>query len=135
MDRTAYLANLIGRPWSADQSCWHLARDVQREVFGRDLPMVAVPPDASWRWMIDTISGHPEHQQWREVAYAPGQTITAPDGALVLMARVTQSAHIGVWLASEAAILHADPVAGVALEPVVKLRARGWSRLRFYEPV
>lgn len=135
MNRAAYLSSLIGRPWSADASCWHLAAEVQHELFGRALPSVSVPDDPSWRWMIETISGHPERARWREVQAQPGGFVTAADGALVLMARTTQAAHVGVWLASEGRIIHADQAAGVALETLVTLRARGWARLRFYEHI
>lgn len=133
-DRAAYLTALIGRPWSAAQSCWHLACEVERDLFGRTLPEVSVPADPSWRWMIDAIAAHPEHARWHEVEPAPGGIITAADGALVLMSRATRAAHIGVWLASHGSVIHADPAAGVALDSLSSLRARGWARLRFFEP-
>lgn len=53
----------------------------------------------------------------------------------VLMARVTQGAHVGIWLQPEGRVLHADAEAGVALDAMVTLRARGWARLRFFEPI
>lgn len=135
MTRSSYLTSLIGRPWSSEHSCWYLACEVERELFGRALPDVAVPDHPSWRWMIDAIGAHPERSRWRELPAAPAGIITAADGALVLMSRVTHAAHIGIWLRPEGAVLHADPAAGVALEPLAKLRARGWARLRFYEPI
>jgi len=135
MDRTAFLRSLIGRPWSSSASCWHLAMEVEREMFGRDLPDVEVPSLPSWRWMIDSIEGHPERARWREVERGPHGLVTAADGALVLMARSNRPAHIGVWLRPEQAIIHADQGAGVMLELLTTLRARGWARLRFYEPI
>ncbi|WP_454917270.1 hypothetical protein [Xanthobacter sediminis] len=134
MDRASYLTSLIGRPWSSEQSCWHLAREVERELFGRDLPDADVPDHPSWRWMIGAFSGHPEWTRWSELPAGAGCIVTAADGALVLMARASHPAHIGVWLRPEGGVLHTDPVAGVALEGLAKLRARGWARLRFFEP-
>lgn len=133
-DRTAYLTALIGRPWSPAQSCWHLVREVQRDLFSRDLPEVEVPADPSWQWIVDAFVGHPEeYSRWRLIPETSG-IITAADGALVLMSRARRAAHIGVWLRSPAGVIHADPVAGVVLDSPVALRARGWARLHFYEP-
>lgn len=139
MDRAAYLTALLGRPWSVDGagpdvfSCYGLFRWLQRDLWGRDLPDVHVPADASRRWMIEAMARHDEHQRWGEVEMPMG-IITAVDGAAVLMARVDRSAHIGTWLAAEASILHADDRIGVVRETAAELRVRGWGRLRFYEP-
>lgn len=134
-DRSAYLTSLIGRPWSRESSCWHLAVEVQQALFGRNLPDVRLPDQPSWRWMIDTIEVHPERQNWRETAAAPvAGLIPAPDGALVAMARADRVAHIGVWLAPERLVLHCDETFGVLAESVATLRASGWGRVRFFEP-
>lgn len=139
MDRATYLTSLIGKPWSPDgegpdaYSCWGLARAVQHRLFARDLPSVPVPSHLTWRWMIQAIASHPERGRWAEKPLAGG-IVTAGDGALVLMARADRPAHIGVRLAAEGAILHAGEF-GVVLETMPQLRARGWGRLRFYEPV
>ncbi|TSJ64616.1 hypothetical protein FO470_04985 [Starkeya sp. 3C] len=135
IDRSAYLTSLIGRPWSRGYSCWHLAVEVQQALFGRNLPDVRLPDQPSWRWMIDTIEAHPERQKWRETAAAQVVgLITAPDGALVAMARADRVAHIGVWLAPERLVLHCDETFGVLAESVATLRASGWGRVRFFEP-
>ena len=49
------------------------------------LPEVIVPPDATWRWMIDTIDAHGERAHWREVLPDPLGKIQAGDGAIVLL--------------------------------------------------
>lgn len=133
--RATYLRSLIGRPWSNDASCWHLACEVERNLFGRCLPDVVVPTAPTWRWIIEAIDGHPERSRWQEVEPKYPGLITAADGALVLMASVRRPAHIGVWLKSHQAVIHADQGLGVVLEPVPTLRARGWARLRIYEPI
>ncbi len=135
MDRSAFLRSLIGRPWSSEASCWHLAREVERELFARDLPDVTVREVPTWRWIIAAIESHPERARWREVEQRAAGLVTAADGALVLMASVRLPAHIGVWLTSHQAVIHADQGLGVMLEPIPSLRARGWARLRFYEPI
>lgn len=134
MDRPAFLRSLIGRPWSSSASCWHLAREVERALFAREMPDHPVPENPTWEWMIDAIESHPERAMWREVPRGPHGLITARDGALVLMARARHPAHIGVWLKPERAIIHADQGAGVMLELSVALEARGWRHLVFFEP-
>ena len=135
MTRHTYLTSLIGRPWAPHASCWHLAVEVQRELFCRALPDVTLPDQPSWRWMIDAIAGHPERERWQEVAPpAVVGLINAPDGALVTMARADRAAHIGVWLAPERRVIHGDEAFGVQFETVPELRAGRWNRLRFYEP-
>ena len=133
------LPRLIGKRWAANGrgpnefDCWHLARHIQRELFGRELPSVDVPTDPGWVWMLQTISAHPERGRWRERAQPHG-VIVAGDGALVLMARVQRAAHIGVWLLPEQGIIHCDQTSGVIFEDAGTLRATGWRKLRFYEP-
>ncbi|MFG1256308.1 hypothetical protein V5F79_03220 [Xanthobacter flavus] len=133
--RAAYLTGLIGRRWSPGASCWHLACEVEASLWGRHLPAVEIPDAVTWRWMVDTLAAHPERQRWRELPPNPAGLVAPSDGALVLMARVTQGAHVGIWLHPEGRVLHADAEAGVALDAMVTLRARGWARLRFFEPI
>ncbi|MCS0501374.1 hypothetical protein [Ancylobacter mangrovi] len=131
-DRAAYLSSLLGRPWSPERSCWHVAREIEAALFGVDLPDHAVPDDPSWRWMIEAIAGDPERERWSEVHSPHPHLVTAPDGALVAMGRADRAAHIGVWLAPERAVIHADQVLGTLMEDVPTLKAGGWGRLRFY---
>ena len=136
MDRAAYLTGLLGQKWTRERSCWHVAVEVQSALFGRTLPLVALPDDLTWRWMMETIDQHPERGHWREVPKPamPG-LINAPDGALVAMARAHRAAHIGVWLAPERRVIHCDETFGVQIESVPTLRASGWNQVRFFEPI
>lgn len=139
MDRARYLSALVGRPWAVDGagpdrfSCYGLFRQLQADLWGRTLPDIHVPTDASLRWIMERIARHGEMQRWTEMEM-PGGIITAADGAAVLMARVDRSAHIGAWLAGEGRIIHADDRIGVVTETPAEIRARGWGRLRIYEP-
>jgi hypothetical protein len=46
MERTTFLAPLIGEPWAwQPRNCWDFACRVERELFGRELPRAAVPSD------------------------------------------------------------------------------------------
>lgn len=140
-DRNRFLADLIGKPWQADGKgpdafdCWHLARHIEAVVFSRELPEIDVPAEPTWAWMIETIRDHAERSNWHEVPCDGMGLVRAGDGAVVLMARRDRPAHIGVWLRPEASIIHADAHTGVTFEPLQLLRAKGWRKLRFFEPL
>jgi hypothetical protein len=135
-NRAAFLAPLIGEPWAwQSRNCWDFACHVQRELFGRALPRVAVPADPSKRWVLESIDRHPERAAWREVPDGPGGLVAAADGALVLMAHLRFPAHIGVWLKPEARVIHCSEQHGVCCETVLALRQTGWKQLTFYEPI
>ena len=44
IDRIGYIDSLTGKPWSANFHCWACVRQVQRDLFGRDLPEVPEGP-------------------------------------------------------------------------------------------
>ena len=135
MDRAAFLTFLIGEPWAWQScNCWHFACHVERGLFGRELPRVAVPSDQSKRWILEAIERHPERGSWREVPEGPGGLVAAADGALVLMAHLRFPAHIGVWLKPEGRVIHCSEQHGVCCETILALRQSGWKRLTFYEP-
>jgi hypothetical protein len=138
-DRSTFLSGLIGAPWAAGGhgpawDCWHLAAHVQSVLFGRTLPAVDVPAAPSWGWMISTIRDHGERARWYEVEPATHGLVGADDGALVLMARCDRPAHIGVWLAVERGVIHADARIGVTFQSLATVKAAGWAKLRFYQP-
>jgi hypothetical protein len=115
MDRAAFLAPLIGEPWAwQSRNCWDFACHVQRELFGRELPRVAVPADLSKRWVLQSIDKHPERATWREVPDGPGGPVTAADGALVLMAHFDQQFAIA---ADELDAVSCRPPRGVVRSP------------------
>lgn len=134
-ERTAFLTSLLGQRWAPERTCWHVAALVELRLFGRVLPHVEVPPDPSWAWMIAQIAQHAERERWAEVKPLHAGLVTAPDGALVGLGRMDRAAHIGVWLAPERRVIHCDQTLGVVAEDIATLRARGWGRVQFFEPV
>ena len=135
MTRSTFLNPLIGEPWAwQSRNCWDFACHVQLELFGRALPRVAVPADLSKRWILESIERHPERAAWREVPDGSGG-LAAADGALVLMAHLRFPAHISVWLAPEARVIHCSEQHGVCCESGLALRQMGWKKLTFYEPI
>lgn len=139
MRSAEFIRGLIGRPWEANAEgpdafdCYGLVRYVQRELFGRDLPSVHTVEPYTWRGMIDAIASHPERARWREVEQQ--QRTLMPDGAVVLLASVRMPAHMGVWFRGFGSILHADRPLGVAFQTFAEMRALGWHRALFMEPL
>jgi hypothetical protein len=139
--RNEVLLSVIGKPWAANArgpeafDCFHLMAHVQRVLAGRGFDDIEVPDDPSWSWMIEAIETHPDRQRWREVPASAMGLVRARDLSVVLMARRTNPAHVGVWLKPEAAVIHADQDHGVICDPLADLRTKGWQRLRFYEPM
>lgn len=137
-ERTQFLNSMIGRPWEANAKgpnafdCWHCAKYVKKEVFGEDMPDIEVPSDPSWRWMIDTFKAHDENNNWVEQLQPNNGLLSARDGSLVLMARLTQPAHVGVLFMPEKHVLHCDNVHGVRFDDMLTLKVNGWTKLRYY---
>lgn len=126
MDRDALLAGLIGQPYDKQtRNCWHVVSEVQRDLFGRELP---TSPYADRHERARILASHPERARWEQVA-------NPADGDLVLMARAPgQDIHAGVYLADRQAVIHADAPHGVVLDTVLELeQARRWW-LSFYRP-
>jgi len=139
--RTSFLNSILGKPWVANAKgpdaydCYHLAQYIQKTLFGREMPDIEVPADPTWGYIIDQIENNPERAKWREVPNSMFNIVKAADGALVAMAASQRAAHIGVWLKPEQLIVHTDKPDGVVFQDLTTIRAYGWQRLRFYEPV
>jgi hypothetical protein len=133
--RAEFLADQIGQPWAwRERNCWDFAAHVERELFGRILPIVTVPGDLSKRWVLEAIEAHPERGLWQAAEMGPEGIVSAGDGALVLMAHTRMPAHIGVWLKPEQRVIHCSEQHGVCFETVLALKQMGWRKMTFYEP-
>jgi hypothetical protein len=132
LGRAAYVDALIGKPWQGDGlHCWALVRQVQRDLFGLELPPVidAAPQDP--REAMNHFAGHEERARWAEAA--------APiDGAIMLASRARtgrRSCHAGVYLAlGRGDVIHVDAPHGVVFDDLtvlaVRRRAPTWLVLR-----
>lgn len=133
--RAAHINALLGRPYRARAmgmdafDCYGLARHLQAEFFGRDLPLFQLPADAGRFAIASAITVHPERQRWREIA----QRV---DGAMVVMARQDCGFHLGVFLALDGGIVvHTIEQTGVVAESPFQLTspAARW-RLQYFGP-
>lgn len=139
MDRVEFLSELIGKPWKAGAhgpdafDCWHLCQYVKRNLFQGDLPDIDVPRVPTWPWIIEQFKTNEELKNWKDTKYDPTMPITFPDGTIVLMSRLNQPAHAGIWFRPEMKILHCAEDLGVMFQDVLSLKVDGWAKLRFYE--
>jgi hypothetical protein len=136
----AFVDAVLFKPWRAGAQgpdaydCWGLARAAQRELAGRDLPVVNADP-SDLRAVVRLVTSHPLHSEWHKV--------TRPRHLdLVLMSHSRHPHHIGVWLDLDGGVvLHAteqftkgtaDPnKPGVMAETMPALQAQGWARFQF----
>ncbi len=135
-DIGAYVTALINQPWARDgRHCWRLVIEVQRDLFGRELPVVmdVAPVGIEGRRLKPRLfAEHDERARWREIE-------TPVHSAVVLMrcAHASPDAiiHAGVCLALPAiGILHCDHPQGVTFDTLLELTGlRGWSP-RYFLP-
>lgn len=133
-ERRAAIKGLIGRPYELGAGgpvafdCYSATREVQRLVFGREMPSFEMPGQAGRMGIAAAISAHPERDRWVEVT-------DAVDGAIVTMARHLQGYHMGTWLEEDGGvIIHSLEDIGVTVDGLPALRAIGWRRFRFHVP-
>lgn len=126
-EKAAYVARRNGEPWEmTGLHCWELVRQVQRDVYGRELPEIPGIHAIDVFALARVFNDHEERSRWREVP-------RPVDGAIVLMGRAGSSTrsrdiHAGVYMAVDrGGILHIDRPHGVAFDGLAELSAiRGW---------
>ncbi len=133
--RAAFINQLLGRRYEAGAmglaafDCYGLARYLQAQLFGRDLPMFQLPGEASRFAVASAIAVHPERNRWHRIE-------RAEDGALVVMARQDCGFHLGTFLALDRGlVVHTIEQTGVVAESPWQLAspAARW-RLEYYLP-
>lgn len=117
----AYISALINQPWARDgRHCWRLVREVQRDLFGRKLPVVldmAPLGAAGARLKARLFRDHPERQRWREI-HEPEHGAIA-----ILRGQTGYEQHAGVYLDFDCGgVLHTDTPFGVVFDDLFTLR-------------
>lgn len=138
VNRDEFLAGLIGKPWvkggvGPDEfDCWGLVCYVRSMLYGNVLPNVDAPKDMTRRWMIEQFSTNEELKNWKEISTTNG-LVLAPEGSVVLMARLKNPIHCGIWFEKEQRVLHCCEPDGVVFQGLLTLKAYSWGMLKFYE--
>lgn len=121
----------VGRPWENGAQgphafdCWALVRHVQREHYGRDLPIINVDAD-DIDALHSAMADHPERRRWSAV------DIPA-DGDCIQVWKGGHLDHVGVYLEIDGGrVLHAIRGSGVVCTALPVLKRLGWSPMEFY---
>jgi cell wall-associated NlpC family hydrolase len=118
-----------GAPWAAGATgpdafdCWGLVRDVQRAVFGRDLPHIVVgeePPPQQWR----TIRALVQASAWRRIEQLTART----HGDVLFCLGADGLPHVGV-LVDRQRVLHTYRGGTAAIDRVDALGGLGFGHL------
>ena len=125
--RIAALQALVGAPYDPQDRrpgyhCWGLFREVQRILYGRELPEFDIA-EMSARAQARAFATAPERRRWERIE-GPGH------GCAVLMGRRDTPIHIGAFLVlgpgpADRGILHAARPA-VTFDSLVQMEAAGW---------
>ena len=119
-------ATLIGEPWQlGSNDCWAFFRRVQREHFGRDVPMVDV--DATSAMVCaQAVRDHPERLRWSAVAEPRA-------GDAVLMGKGRHPTHVGLWIDQDGGgVLHCQQGTGVVFSRPAQLALMGWVNTSYW---
>ncbi len=116
----------IGRPWQSGAQgphaydCWSLVRAVQKNVFGRELPIISVNALVQSE-VLAAFKDNAEYQHWQRVEIPQ-------DGDCVITKSSPEIAeHVGIWIDVDGGrILQAVYGAGVvAVRPIITQRVIG----------
>lgn len=128
MSGVHWAAGYIGRPWTPEHDCWAFVREVQREHFGRAVPLVDVD-SYNLRAVIRAFRQHAQGQKWEQVE-------TPDEGDAVLMGRNSDPIHVGLWCDVDGGrVLHCVRNAGVVAQAPFDLAVSGWTNKTFWRYV
>lgn len=127
-----FINSLIGTGWRSgaigprEYDCWTLSVIVQKELFGRDMPLMSVDAE-DVRVVMREIANHPHRKLWKR--------IDKPiHGALVEMTSGRHPFHIGTYLDIDGGgILHSFAPVGCTFDRVAVLEVSGWRRIVYNE--
>lgn len=126
-----WAADYIGIPWQnagndlSGFDCWGLVRHVQKQHYGRDLPLITTDAD-NLPQVRRCFKYHAELSRWQVVD-------TPIDGDCALTFRGGFADHVGVWLSvNGGGVLHALKGHGVLFSKAEVLHRLGWEKVIFY---
>jgi cell wall-associated NlpC family hydrolase len=119
----------VGRAWAPHFNCWHLVQQVQREVFGRDMPALPVGTPEDQRETLQRIT-----KRWRPTTDAPREgdllTMTSDIGP-----------HVGVLVSADRVLHNVGGQDGnriwgcVRVDAIDELGNNGYGHLKLWRAV
>jgi hypothetical protein len=104
--------------------CWSFFRHVERERYARDVPFL--PSPASWAGVAQAVVNWAGKCDWRP-------TDMPRDGDAVILSRLRDPTHVGIWIADLKAVLHCA-VGGSVLHDARHLAAAQWRVRGYFTP-
>lgn len=117
----------LGEPWVAhDNDCWSFFCRVQKEKFGRNVPVINADP-SNISECVRTFSKHSENANWQET-----QLPLEGDGVLMSLNRFPT--HVGLWVEVDGigGVLHCVQHSGVIFSRAANLLLLGFNITGFY---
>lgn len=134
----SYIQRLVGQPYQRNGlHCWALVIQVQRDLFGRELPLimsaVPMPYSKTWADVRHWLSRPAEEYGWQEADHPQ-------HGCVVRMHRPHRHSaeidHVGVYFDIDGGVvLHTDDPHGVVLDTLSEIRSVRNYTPRFFVPV
>lgn len=122
----SFARDYIGQGWVyGEHDCWGFFRKVQKEQFGRDVPVINVN---SFNTMecVKAFLGHNERTNWVEVK-------EPINGDAVLMSQSKQPTHVGIWV--DGAVLHCVRSSGVVFTNLKALKSFPYNIVGYYRAI
>jgi hypothetical protein len=129
-----WLLKYLGKRWTQEHNCGYWFRKIQKEVFGRNIPVIINKSGTSPRAfatnacrVIRSLDSNPELRQWKK-------TDNPVDGDAAFIALRNLPHHIGLVVFYEGfiCILHALETNGVQLTKVSDLNNQNYKITSYY---
>lgn len=127
------LNTLIGKPYVVgkegpdEYDCWGLAKFIQKELFGRELPSIQESP-SSLKGLMNFVKEHEVRKKWQVAKNYPIH------GQLVELSKSENPFHIGVYLNIDGGgILHSIDKLGVCFDKIRIMKIMGWRKMVFHD--
>lgn len=120
-----WVEKYISKKWTDENDCGYWFREIQKNEFGRDVPVVcvnhALPLDRAKAFKNKVP------KEWRK-------TDTPKDGDAVFLAQRARPHHIGVvvFINDSLHVLHALTGANMVLSDKMSLKINGWKMESFW---
>lgn len=128
-----WIDKYLGKRWTEEQDCGYWFRKIQKEQFGRDVPVICRVPDSPRGLLMqsvklmENIKKNPNKVGWKK-------TDIPIEGDAAMLAMRTHTHHIGIviFINNRLYILHAVKTCGIVKSSISTLRQNFFRIEGFY---